>query len=58
MKLNQQYRIYPHTQQIQKLNEWLRICRYLYNRWLGQCLDWWERNRCAVNACPLVCHLL
>lgn len=35
----------------------LRICRYLYNRWLGQCLDWWDRNRCAVNACPLVCHL-
>lgn len=57
MRLNQQYRIYPHTQQIQKLNEWLRICRYLYNRWLGQCLDWWERNRCPVNACLLVCHL-
>lgn len=57
VKLNYQYRIYPHTQQIQKLNEWLRICRYLYNRWLGQCLDWWERNRCSINACPLVCHL-
>lgn len=57
MRLNHQYRIYPHTQQIQKLNEWLRICRYLYNRWLRQCLDWWERNRCSVNACPLVCHL-
>lgn len=57
VKLNQQYRIYSHTQQIQKLNEWLRICRYLYNRWLGQCLDWWERNRCPINACPLVCHL-
>lgn len=57
MRLNYQYRIYPYTQQIQKLNEWLRICRYLYNRWLGQCLDWWDKNRCAVNACPLVCHL-
>jgi putative transposase len=57
MKLNYQYRIYPYTQQIQQLNEWLRLCRYLYNRWLGQCLDWWERNRCAINACPLLCHL-
>ena len=57
MRLNYQYRIYPYTQQLQKLNEWLRICRYLYNRWLGQCLDWWERNRCPINACPLVCHL-
>lgn len=57
MRLNYQYRIYPYTQQVQKMNEWLRICRYLYNRWLGQCLDWWDRNRCPVNACPLVCHL-
>lgn len=24
---------------------------------MGQCLDWWERNRCAINSCPLVCHL-
>jgi len=57
MKLNYQYRIYPYTQQIQKLNEWRRICRYLYNRWLGQCLKWWDRNWCAINACPLSCHL-
>ena len=57
MKLNYQYRICPYTTQIHQLNEWLRICRYLYNRWLGQCLDWWDSNRCAINACPLVCHL-
>ncbi len=57
MRLNYQYRIYPYTHQQEKMNAWLRICRYLYNRWLGQCLDWWERNRCPVNACPLVCHL-
>lgn len=57
MLLNYQYRIYPYTQQIEKMNSWLRVCRYLYNRWLGQCLDWWDQNRCSVNACPLVCHL-
>ena len=57
MQLNYQYKIYPYAQQTQKLHEWLRICRYLHNRWLGQCLDWWDRNRCLVNACPLICHL-
>lgn len=57
MKLNYQYRIYPFTQQIEKMNSWLRICRYLYKRWIGQCLDWWDKNRCSVNACPLICHL-
>jgi putative transposase len=24
---------------------------------LGERLDWWERNRCPVNCCPLICHL-
>ena len=24
---------------------------------LGQYLDWCDRNRCVVDACPLVCHL-
>jgi len=57
VKLNYQYKIYPYTQRIQQVNEWLRICRYLYNSWLGQCLNWWDVNRCPVNACPLVCHL-
>jgi len=55
--LNYQYRIYPYMGQIQKLNEWLRICRYLYNHWIGQCLDWWKQNCCPVNACPLICYL-
>ncbi|WP_083892464.1 helix-turn-helix domain-containing protein [Pleurocapsa sp. PCC 7319] len=27
------------------LNSWLRICRYWYNRQLGERFDWWERNR-------------
>lgn len=58
MKLNYQYRIYPETHQIEKLNSWLRICRYLYNRWIGQCLSWWETNRCSIDSCSLlVCHL-
>ncbi len=57
MKLTYQYRIYPHAKQVLKLNEWLRICRFLYNRWLGMCLDWWENNRCSRMCCPLVCHL-
>lgn len=24
---------------------------------LGERFDWWEQNRCPVNACPLICHL-
>lgn len=57
MKFNYQYRLYPTTEQKLTLNEWLRVCRYWYNRQLGERFAWWEQNRCYVNSCPLVCHL-
>ena len=57
MKFNYQYRLYPTTEQKLALNEWLRICRYWYNRQLGERFDWWEQNRSYTNSCPLVCHL-
>ncbi len=52
-----QYRLIPTTQQKLELNSWLRTCRYWYNKQLGERFTWWECNRSAVNACPLVCHL-
>lgn len=57
MKTAYQYRLYPDPQQKVRLNHWLRICQYWYNRMLGERFDWWEQNRCAVNSCPLICHL-
>jgi putative transposase len=57
MKISYQYRLYPSTQQKLFLTHGLRIARYWYNRMLGERLDWWEQNRCAVNSCPLICHL-
>ncbi len=54
MKTTYQYKFYPDTNQKLELNEWLRICRYWYNRQLGDRFDWWEMNRTSVNACPLV----
>jgi putative transposase len=57
MKATYQYQFYPDTNQKLTLNQWLRICRYWYNRQLGDRFDWWERNRTAVNACPLVASI-
>lgn len=53
MKATYQYQFYPDTNQKLTLNQWLRICRYWYNRQLGDRFDWWEMNRTAINACPL-----
>jgi len=55
--LNYQYRAYPNTNQKLELNTWLRVCRYWYNKQLGDRFDWWENNRSRIDACPLVCSL-
>lgn len=57
MLLNYQYRAYPNTNQKLELNYWLRVCRYWYNKQLGDRFDWWENNRNNINACPLICPL-
>ncbi|WP_333123390.1 MULTISPECIES: transposase [unclassified Microcoleus] len=54
MKTTYQYQFDPDIKQKLTLNHWLRICRYWYNRQLGDRFDWWEMNRTTVNACPLI----
>ncbi len=53
MKSTYQYRLFPTTEQKKQLNTWLRVCRYWYNRQLGERFSWWENNRHAVNSCPI-----
>ena len=57
MLYNYQYRLRPTTEQKLVFNDWLRICRYWYNRQLGERLDWWQHNRSYVDRCSLVCYL-
>ncbi len=57
MRISYQYRIKPNIEQKRRLNHIRRVCQYLYNYLLADRLNWWEENRCAVNSCPLVCHL-
>ncbi|WP_245595868.1 RNA-guided endonuclease InsQ/TnpB family protein [Gloeobacter kilaueensis] len=35
------------------MNRWLDMLRSQYNWLLAERFDWWELNRCPVNACPL-----
>jgi putative transposase len=57
MLLNYQYRTYPDTNQKLQLNSWLRICRYWYNKQLGDRFDWYQQNRTSINSCPLICSI-
>lgn len=52
MKTTYQYRFYPDTNQKLELNNWLRICRYWYNRQLGERFTWWQENHLQLKAFP------
>ena len=53
MKITYQYKLRPTADQEAQMSAWLDMLRCQYNWLLGERFDWWEMNRCAVNACPL-----
>ncbi|MEH2197821.1 RNA-guided endonuclease InsQ/TnpB family protein [Nostoc sp.] len=57
MKTSYQYKIKPNKQQVEKIDQTLEKLRYQYNYMLAQRFDWYEQNLCAVDKCPLICHL-
>lgn len=57
MHLTHQYRLRPTQAQIARFEQWLTLLRRQYNYRLAERFNWWEQNRCDVNACPLICHL-
>jgi putative transposase len=57
MRTAYQYRLRPSSDQIALMDEWLELLRRQYNYRLGERFNWYEQNRCDINACPLICHL-
>ncbi|MCC3594730.1 RNA-guided endonuclease InsQ/TnpB family protein [Microcoleus sp. PH2017_28_MFU_U_A] len=57
MKTAYQYKLRPTKQQAQEIDRWLSMCCAQYNYLLADRFNWYEQNRCPINACPLVCHL-
>lgn len=53
MILNYRYRIYPDTQQVELLNEWLETCRISYNYALRELKDWIASRKCPIDRCSL-----
>ena len=53
MILNYRYRIYPDSQQIELLNEWLETLRVSYNYALRELKDWIASRKCPINRCSL-----
>ncbi|MBV8887901.1 MAG: transposase [Chroococcidiopsidaceae cyanobacterium CP_BM_RX_35] len=57
MRVAYQYRLRPTKEQTQEIDRWLSMLCAQYNYLLADRFDWYERNRCPINACPLICHL-
>ena len=53
MILDYRYRIYPDTQQVELLNEWLETCRVSYNYALRELKDWIASRKCPIDRCSL-----
>ncbi|MGY2944690.1 RNA-guided endonuclease InsQ/TnpB family protein [Thermostichus sp. MS-CIW-34] len=57
MRTAYQYRLRPTPSQAALMDQWLELLRKQYNYRLAERFNWWEQNRCDINACPLICHL-
>ena len=53
-----QYRLRPTKEQITVMERWLDMLRHQYNYLLAQRFDWYEYNRCRIDACPLTCSIV
>ena len=57
MRTAYQYKLRPSKEQAIEIDRWLSMLCAQYNYLLADRFDWYERNRCPIDACPLVCHL-
>lgn len=57
MRVTYQYKLRPTADQEALMSSWLDMLRAQYNWLLNERFDWWEMQRCAVNACPLTCSI-
>ncbi|MEH2418624.1 RNA-guided endonuclease InsQ/TnpB family protein [Nostoc sp.] len=57
MRTAYQYRLRTTKEQATRIDKWLSMLCSQYNYLLADRFNWYEQNRCPINACPLVCHI-
>ncbi|HBE34006.1 MAG TPA: transposase [Cyanobacteria bacterium UBA11368] len=57
MRTAHQYRLRLTTLQQATIDRWLELARRQYNYRLAERFNWYEQNRCDIDACALICHL-
>ena len=51
MRTAYQYKLRPTKQQAIEIDRWLSMLAAQYNYLLADRFNWWEQNRCPINAC-------
>ncbi|MGB3237015.1 MAG: helix-turn-helix domain-containing protein [Geitlerinemataceae cyanobacterium] len=51
MRTAYQYKLRPTNQQALNLDKWLSMLGAQYNYLMGDRFNWYEQNRCPINAC-------
>jgi putative transposase len=57
VRIAYQYKLRPTKQQAQEIDRWLAMLCAQYNYLLADRFNWYEQNRCPLDACPLICYL-
>lgn len=57
MRTAYQYRLRLTATQRATIDHWLELAHRQYNYRLAERFNWYEQNRCDIDACPLICHL-
>ena len=57
MKTSYQYKLKPNKEQIEKIDKTLDMLRHQYNYLLAERFNWYEKNKCSIDRCPLICHI-
>ena len=53
MNLTFEYKLEPTIQQALEMDEWLEICRRVYNYALAERRDWIKSRKCDINSCSI-----
>jgi len=54
LTLNYQYKLKPNKKQISAINQWLDICKSVYNFALRERKDWVNSRKCEIDRCSIV----
>ncbi|MDC0833694.1 helix-turn-helix domain-containing protein, partial [Geitlerinema sp. CS-897] len=53
LTLNYQYKLIPTAEQATAIDQWLLVCRSVYNYALRERKDWVNSRKCQIDRCSI-----